>query len=282
MTVWTLAGCTQPNFVSSNSSNPVALTSTTGSTPGTCQTGNVSNITKLTKILFVVDTSGSNVARTRDLGSQVCNPTDSDYATCAPPSDPTRSFRGGAIQNFLTEHQNMTNFQWGFQTFSGTSAHSFIGTDQSPIFTASATLMQAALTNFTNFSDVADNGATPYQEALQLAMQTITNDPDKNSAADPNYFVIMLTDGFPTDYITQNLSYNVQFFNAYITSLVAVASPGQVSLSTIYYGQINDPGAIQLLQTMAQAGSGQFANVNDTTTGINIDNVIPGSQTGCN
>lgn len=128
--------------------------------------------------------------------------------------------------------------------------------------------MQDAINEFQWFSD---SGATPYQAALTMAQQAIANDPDNTgSATGPLYFVILLTDGYPTD------GTDLSDAGSIVTNLKA-ASPGHVSLSTVFYGPQGIPSALaamSLLQTMASDGSGQFANVNDPSTGLNISNII--------
>lgn len=246
------------------------------SSSSACTERDVAGITRMTKILFLVDTSGSNVLRTRLFGTQQCFSTDSDWASCAMPTDPSKSFRGGVIQNFLNSYGSKANFQWGFINFAGDSAHALIknwSNDQSPYLSPNASDMQTAINQFYG---VIDDLATPYQAALELAKRAIQNDRDLNSAANPQYFVVMLTDGFPTDYNALNGAFD---FNAVQSDIVALKgiAPGRVSLSTIYYGA-NNPNALSLLQSMAQIGNGQFASVNDSSTSVKIDNVLPGTR----
>jgi hypothetical protein len=226
-----------------------------------------------------VDTSGSNAFPTRDEGTQECMPTDPDYATCKPPTDPTKSFRGGAIQNFLNSYGSKSNFEWGFITFAGTEAHALInatGNDQVPYLSSNPADLQNAINQF---YAVKDYDATPYHAAIQMVNNAISTDRDLNTASNPQYFMIMLTDGFPTDYVV-NGSFSFAALEVDIFSLLGLGS-NQVSLSTIYYGTVNDPNAETLLQNMAAQGHGQYASVNDTSTGIKIDDVIPGTTTTC-
>jgi hypothetical protein len=246
--------------------------------PGpSCVPQQVGNITRLTKIIFVVDTSGSNAYPSRDEGTIECLPTDPDYASCTPPTDPKKAFRGGAIQNFLNTYGAKTNFEWGFITFSGTQAHALInsnGNDQVPYLSSNPTDLQNAINQF---YAIQDYDATPYQAAIHMVETAVSTDRDLNTINDPQYFMIMLTDGFPTDYVV-----NGQFsFAALEVDILALLGIGtkQVSLSTIYYGTVNDPNAESLLQNMASQGHGQYASVNDVNSGIKIDDVIPGGTT---
>ena len=240
-----------------------------------CTPRDVASITRMTKILFLVDTSGSNNLYTRLNGTQQCFNTDPDFASCDLPTDPTKSFRGGVIQNFFDSYKNKANFQWGFINFADASAHALIRSnndDQSPYLSSNISSMQSAINTFYSLED---NYATPYQAAIELAKKAIMFDRDLNSAANPQYFVVLLTDGFPTDYNALNGQFDYNAVQSDITALKNLA-PGRVSLSAIYYGH-NNPNALALLSSMAQAGNGQFASVNDTSSSIKIDNVIPGT-----
>jgi hypothetical protein len=228
----------------------------------------VASITRLTKILFVVDTTGSN-AEWIDLQTQgQC--TSRNHFGCVAPTDPDKTFRGGSIQSFLTKYGGKSNFQWGFMTFGDDTTVDYIGGYGSPSFTADPNVMQGALNEFMNTNDEGD---TPYLLAIQAAQRAIANDRDNGTAANPQYFVVMLTDGYPTD-ITSAVQ-----AAPYITSLLNTAH-GASNLSTIFYGSQVDPstaGALSLLQSMATMGNGQFANATQSGHGIiNIDNVIPG------
>ena len=266
-----LTACSGVNFAET----PVEVSTSLGTNP-TCTETTVGSITRMTKIIFLVDTSGSNAIRTRNDGTSECLQGDADFASCALPTDPTKSFRGGAIQNFLNTYSNKTNFQWGLISFHDASATALLnnfGDKQSPFFTNNSSYMQMAINDFYNETDYY---ATPYQAALELAKKGIQNDRDLNSADQPQYFIVLLTDGFPTDYNALNGQLDMGAIESDITALKNVA-PGRVSLSTIYYGH-NNANALSLLNWMSQLGNGQFANVNNTSSGIRIDDVIPGRK----
>lgn len=229
----------------------------------------VNTTTRLTKILFLVDTSGSNVAATRNLGTSICLPSDSDYASCVPASDPYRNFRASTMQQFFDSYTTRQNFQFGLITFADNRPDDPSTTHVSGLFSISPSVMQTAIRGFTNYAVVTDNGGTPYLDALRAAADVIKNDPDRSSKAKPNYAVILLTDGMPTDFAFVSV---YQYADP-IGDLLAVA-PGQVTLNTIYYGYQNDPNAKSLLQTMANQGAGKFATAANPTTGLALDNVI--------
>ena len=154
----------------------------------------------------------------------------------------------------------------------GGQAYITSGATQSPSF-SNATAMQSAISQF---NAETDGGDTPYIAALSLAQSTLATDSDINSTAvnAPLYYVIFLSDGYPTDALNSDGSVNQTQVNKSISQLVNLA-PGRVFVSTVYYGTINDPVASGLLQSMAQVGNGQFLNVDTSTTAtININDLI--------
>lgn len=244
-------------------------------TPPVCS--DIGAIQRQTKIIFVVDTSGSNVVRTRDGGMSGCDPEDPDYATCNPATDPIKAFRGGAIQNFFSTYKHKSNFDWGFLVFgdiNGSASSSLINPSLglNSYISGSASQMQGAIDSFYRMEDY---GPTPFASALKLARGVVMNDPDLKSNPQAQYVVIFISDGFPTDYYDDLRRFDSQSLNDDIASLLAI-SPGRVSLSTIYYGTRQDPTAVELLKAMAAKGTGQFANVNVNNTSLKIDDVIPG------
>jgi hypothetical protein len=191
-------------------------------------------ITRLTKLLFVVDTSGSNYV--------------SD--SLGPGTDPDKSLRGGSIQQFFTNYSSKPNFQWGLIYFQQTQAYPLVNG-----FTQSTAVMQAAIDTFMN---VLDQGATPYLAALATASQEIADDPDLHAMTQPQYVVVFLSDGEPSD-VADNASGSAQIVSA-VQSLVALG-PSQITFNAVYYG-VADPTASSLMQSMAQAGGGKFLDIN--------------------
>jgi len=236
-----------------------------GSAPVSCTP--VASITRLTKILFLMDTTGSN-AQWIDLTTDTQCTTPNNVG-CVPPTDPNKSFRLGSIQSFWNQYSSKTNFQWGFITFAADATDDYVGDISSGSFTSNKNTFQTVLNNF---SQSTDDGDTPYGLALDAAASAILNDPDRGTAANPQYYVIMLTDGYPTDFTTPTAA------TSFINSMLATA-PNQVTLSTVFYGTQNAPSsasAISMLTGMAGLGNGQFMNVNNPASGINISSVIPG------
>lgn len=236
-----------------------------GTTTNTCS---LQNVKVPVKIMFVVDTSGSNTSWTMSNGILTC--TVAGYAGCAPPTDPDKTLRSGSITDFFNKYGDKSNFSWGFITFSGTSAHSYIGSDVRPAFSSAAD-MHLAINQFNN---ERDGDATPYLAALNDVGLAISNDPNLhdrgNSAA--LYYVIFLSDGYPSDAVNSDGSVNMDSLNQAIGSIRALA-PGRVMFSTVYYGAKPFQNAIATLSGMASGGV--FVNVDTTSTStIDIQDLI--------
>jgi hypothetical protein len=196
-----VAACSPVNFstVDNHNGPGVVTNSTPPPTPPPGQTCTIETVYRKTKIMFVVDASGSN----NDPSGGVYNDMGNGQNQWFPNSDPAKRFRGGAINNFFSTYQHKTNFSWSFSTFQGDSAHAYIGTDSNPRFSNPSDMSNA----ISAFYGASDSGKTPFAAGLAMAAQAIRNDPDKDTADQPNYFVIFLSDGFPTDY-TENGQFN--------------------------------------------------------------------------
>ena len=262
-----VAACSPVNFstVDNSGQGVVAGATPTPTPPG--QTCTIETVYRKTKIMFVVDASGSN----NDPNGGVYNIINNQNVWF-PNSDPAKTFRGGAINDFFSTYQHKTNFNWSFLTFQGSSAQAYIGSNSSPTFSTNSADMRSAINSFYG---AQDSGLTPYAAGLAMATRAIQNDPDKNSADQPNYFVIFLTDGFPTDYTDANGNFKTAQMQNDIAALRATAS-GRVTLSTIYYAAGNQtiPIAVNALKSMATAGGGQFASVNTSSNTFKIDDIL--------
>ncbi len=278
------AACSANNYkittspVPNNSTN--SITPNPSGSPNPVQTPGctLTNVTIPVKIMFVVDTSGSNNSWTQNSGTNGC--TAPNNVGCAPPTDPNKTFRGGSISDFYTKYKAKTNFSWGFETFSNVSATAYIGTNADPTFSDS-TAMGAALNYFE--TQEVDNDATPYLAAIEEVKTAIANDPgvSMSGKSAPLYYVIFMSDGYPTDALNGDGSVDTASLNAAIQSVEALA-PGRVAFSTVYYGTINDPVASGVLKGMA-SGGGVFVNVDTASTStINIQDLIQVPTGNCN
>ncbi len=262
-----IAACSPVNFSTVKEGGSAPAVTPAGTT---C---NVETIYRKTKIMFLVDTSGSNHDTTyNNVNGSI---------TSSPPTDPNKSFRGGAINSFFSTYSHKTNFSWGFATFSADVARAYIngGSNSTPQFASDTNRMSTAISNFYGASD---SGNTPYASAISLAATAISNDPDVNSNEQPHYFIVLLSDGVPTDYTDINGSFRSAQMNSDVSNLLSRA-PGRVSLSTIFYSVVDtDVDAVNaksIMQQIATAGSGQFASVNTSNSNFKIDDVL--GRTSC-
>ncbi|MGE0528763.1 MAG: hypothetical protein AB7P49_16985, partial [Bdellovibrionales bacterium] len=225
-----------------------------GDHPESCETV-INQLDGKVYLLFVVDTSGSNI------GIQVPEPT-----------DPDKRVRSGSIQAFFDDHKHKVGFHWGFITFGGKREDESIpdikalinsGSDSAPSFTNNLSVVQSAIDRFNNMDDF---GATPYLSALETASRALRG----IGSADPNakYIVVFMSDGLPTgnytdDHILDEVNKIVGHY------------PGQTTFNTVYYGGISRSSANRL-KRMADTGAGRFLDTNANPSGKNfqISNVI--------
>jgi len=206
----------------------------------------LSSTTILTKMLFVIDTSGSNQSSVNCAIGANC-------------TDPGKKMRAGSIQAFFDDYGPKSNFAWAFNTFQDTTSTALInsGLPSAPMF-SDAAVMQNAINGF---KTIKDANATPYLAALNLAVKAISSDPDLKSSKNPQYIVVFMSDGQPTQGTTTQILSKVKD--------IVDLSPGRVSFNSVYYGPANDT-ASGLLQKMANTGSGNFLNTNTNPTGLNF------------
>jgi Mg-chelatase subunit ChlD len=184
------------------------------------------------KMVFVVDVSGSNVKNNNSAGS-----------------DPKKVVRGGSMNRFYSTYVAKSNFAWSLITFSNSSADTRLA-----LTNGNASAMRSTIDDFMN---LRDNGDTPYVAALEEARQAIVD--DKNRSANTKYIVVFLSDGLPNPQVSDStLNSRVQ--------AIKDASPGAVSVNTIYYGD-EDAAASERLKMMAKTGEGNFLDTNANPTG---------------
>jgi hypothetical protein len=131
-----------------------------------------------------------------------------------------------------------------------------------------------ALAAFQSLSGSA--GTTNYGAAF--AQLTNLINADGPGANGENYVVVFMSDGQPKD---QGNAGTEQLNNvsSLVTQLVSLL-PGQITVSTVYFGSPSDSQSEANLQAMATAGSGQFVDTNATTQ-FSIDNLITVPVTAC-
>ncbi len=216
-----------------------------GTNPNPSCASHLTTLTTPAKFLFIVDMSGSNVSG--DFGGL--------------PTDPSKSVRGGALQQFLTSYVAKANFGWGFMTFNDSSATPLIG-GASPMFSNAAAMQNA----INVFGGMTDTGNTPYSTALQTAASALHNDAGMTTST--KYMVVFISDGMPNP-VSSTATLLGEVRN------IVNASPNQVTFNTVFYGDSN-PGAHDLMASMAAEGGGHFYDTNTNSAGrdFNIGNII--------
>jgi hypothetical protein len=248
-----MTACSKVNFspgnVPTDSSTQLGTSPGTGgggAGGGTCDS-NLGTTKELTKMLFIVDMSGSN------MGSPDCTL----GSNC---TDANKKMRAGSITRFFTHYGNRSNFNWAFETFQGSSANALISNGMGASTFSNADAMQNAIATF---KTEADSGGTPYMAALNLATQTIANDPDLNAGTEPQYIVVFMSDGQPDAGDAASTILNQ------VNTIVGMR-PGKITFNTVYYGT-GDATAAGLLQSMSQVGHGNFLNTTVNPTGLDFE-----------
>ncbi len=217
-------------------------------------------VTAPIKMLFLVDSSGSNLT-----GVGLAN---------GEGSDPNKAMRSTSIQNFLDSYAMKSNFSWGFINFQGYGASNFIGGKvNSSVAFSDPSDMQAAINHF---QSTVDAGKTPYRAALDLARAELKS----QRSLDPNtkFILVFLSDGIPTDYVDSGQT-DTDLYND-VKSLSNLF-PNRIAITTVYYGP-SDPAASGRLAMMAKMGHGQFLDTNKSSAGkdfqvsdiVNIPGVV--------
>lgn len=207
------------------------------------------------RLLFVVDQSGSNAN----------SPGQNDG------TDPNQTVRAGSIQAFYNDYQAKSGFSWGMIGFAGSSAYPYISANNSGV-TPTFGNANAMISAITAFLSVSDGGYTPYQAALDMALQAIIG--DNSAPTGTKYIVVFLSDGQPNPNVADSiLAQDVQN--------IVSSKPGLVTFNTIYYGP-GDATASGRLKMMATVGGGYFLDTNKNPSGKDflISNVVnvPGSS----
>lgn len=211
-------------------------------------------VNRTTRVLFLVDQSGSNL--------------NGPYEFPGAATDPQKKFRTKIIDEFHLLHQNKKHISWNLSVFQKNTAQSLVNNSEIEGFPFSPVTIdfQNAIASF---KERKDQGETPYRAALTLAGQMIAKDL-LIAPEDVQYLVVLMTDGYPTDYcpgglgevlcpgkiLEQELFHDVR--------VLLQLNPGNVQLSTVYYGKA-DSEAANRLKAMSELGSGEFVDTNITT-----------------
>ncbi len=235
---------------------------TTPITPGTVCQDTIQTVTTPIKVAFLVDVSGSN-----------------NYGASLNPgtgTDPSKNFRYGRISEFVNLNRTRPDTSWQFVTFGGTTATIRISP---PSFTPDISLVDQALTNFRN---IVDAGGTPYRASFNALMNLVRNDPQFIENSPVSYAAVLVSDGAPSDYPNNMVTCKANGTNCGPVDLEKIKtdvmemvafSKGHLSISTVYYGPV-DAAATAVLKTIADNGNGGFVDLNESTSQIDLKNVV--------
>ena len=190
------------------------------------------------KIIFVVDISGSNTS-----------------------NDPNGSKRADNIDQFVQSLEDGEGeYQYGLILFDDRATPSF--------FEPNRTRFTENPEEFYKSTDwirrASANGGTTYGVALGAAQAAIEDDMNKFPDQRNLYTVLFISDGEPGDDPFAGVDDLLE------------ASPGNIYLSTAYYGSHGND-AINILQDMADAGNGNFVNFEDGEH-WNLDDLLVESE----
>lgn len=214
-------------------------------------------IGRYSKIMFIVDKSGSNAF--------------GDFGYGATDPDLQNGKRITAIRDFFEKNKTNKHTKWGFIVFHGETAESYIPEQQGTnrLFTNDPAVFQQAMHRFSNESDNED---TPYRAPIQLSTAAVHAElkTDQLDGISANFNLIFITDGMPTDRISDK-----EFWSS--AEDLANLSPGNVHFSTVYYGAANVK-AQKLLEKAAESGLGNYQDTNVDPL-INIEHLLEGGTT---
>ncbi|MGE0634106.1 MAG: hypothetical protein AB7O96_16950 [Pseudobdellovibrionaceae bacterium] len=281
-------GSTSPNTPGNNSGNTPGNNSgntpgnNSGNTPGNnsgttpdpdvvvCEDENGTTvISKPVKVLFVVDKSGSNETGNGPSGIG---------------SDPNKTFRYNAMNDFYQQHRSKPNLSWGFISFNDKSAKAFINKDGNLGYAQFSNSSQDMENALGNFNATKDAGGTPYKAALEMVENVIEGDIALSSV-ESDYLVAFVTDGVPSDYCVDTNeticpdNIDEERINQDLTRVLALA-PSRIQFGTVYYGP-QDVSAENRLARMASMGGGQFVNTNIAGSTMALNDVITVPKPNC-
>lgn len=201
-----------------------------------------------TNILLVIDYSGSNAS--------------------GDTTDPDR-IRIDKTEEFYNKNKNPDLYRWSFISFeSKAEAQLNDGDTNLPIFTDDDARIQETIVKLKAYRQ---SGGTNYQAALEMSESAIVNDMEKNPERDDYYLIIFMSDGVPNEGNVTNLT----SARRKVSELVGI-KPGKIFLSAAYYFKGRErPEAKRIIEGMAEAGGGNFANFNNADS-IEFDDLLVG------
>ena len=196
--------------------------------------------TESVKVLFLIDNSGSNVEHTVNR-----MPT--------PGTDPEKKWRTSAMRSLINTYSNKENFHYGFISFKGDRSESLIYENDQPSFSNNIDIIESALYDFSN---IKDEGSTPYRSALLLAKEMILQDMEKNDENARNlYTLVFVSDGQPSDYkYVSELSSDAQ--------KIMNLAQDRININSIYYYSSGKATSTTYLEELARVGQGSIIKAN--------------------
>ncbi len=304
--------CAPAKFSSVNNDALNGATSTPLDPGSACQS--VTQVSVPLRVLIAVDNTGSNGSNKFSV-----QPPPGGYSFGLG-SDNDQYFRQKSVGDLVSSLSQLSNITYNLMVFQdlatvnwrptdqrqGPNVRSLIniaGNDQLPAFGDAAAMTNA----MQDLHKLQPDGPTEYFTVLALLRNAILSDHAFASGSE-NYAIVFLSDGQPTERITADSSgvKSTRAWNgaqdeadllAAISDLTAL-SAGHITFNTVFYNDITpaqrnalltssydpiDPDAPGLLQKMASAGHGQFANANIVGADhVHLSNVISVPSAVCN
>lgn len=251
--LFSFQNCSNAKFTSKDGSESLLSSGDNNGEDGSCIPTDVGS-SKVVKVLFLVDTSGSNVP-------------DSN----GPGTDPQKQWRTNTLTEFIRRYNANPNFYYGLITFQGSSAKAQITTNNTASFSNDPSVVDDGVNRF---KALKDTGGTPYKAALTAAKSLIQKDLSVNSSQKASYVVVMISDGQAKDY--KDPSQIIPDVSA-----IKNLAPSQISLNSVYYyAAAYDESQTKYLKNISTVGGGSFITANANQT-LNIDNLIRVPPAGC-
>ncbi|MBX2986847.1 MAG: hypothetical protein KF802_03025 [Bdellovibrionaceae bacterium] len=227
-------------------------------------------------VIFVIDQSGSNVPHTRS-GAQ------------NPGSDPSKTFRYGAMNSVYELNKDNPYFRWGLVSFSGVEVKSLISDGQGPRMTQQGNTgeIAQALADFQSSQDLSGPLGTDYDSALATLQQLLLRDLNERKTVNDSkkykdiYHIFFISDGIPEGEGGEKLITSAQDTRVLLVKDLASRKPGQITLHSAFYQAppfYRRAEAIQGLKYMAGAGEGTFTDVSAGET-LDLVKLITGERT---